>query len=203
MRIRLVGGVVLALCPGVMAAQAQSLADMVRRHGPIELALIRDGGPVELHELVKASEIIARGRVVGLKSFESRQGSSAVIVTDYVVDVLDILHQQLVPLRQAGDQIVVRRDGGELTVENVTVRAYVPDFPAWEIGEEYVLALREDPKTKTFAVMYDGQGAFRIGSDWVARQVRHIQGETPEERTRVDLPVDELRSLIVTLGAQP
>jgi hypothetical protein len=154
----LVGGVVLALCLGLIAAQAQSLADMVRRHGSIELALTSDGGPVDLQELVKASEIIARGRVVGLKSFESRRGSSAVILTDYVVDVLDIFHQRLARPRQAGDQIVLRRDGGELTVEGVLVRAYVPNFPAFEIGEEYVLVLGEDPKTKTFAVVSQGQG---------------------------------------------
>jgi hypothetical protein len=86
-----------------------------------------------------------------------------------------------------------------LTVKDVLIRAYVPDFPAWEIGDEYVLALREDPTTKMFIVVYGGQGAFRIGADWVARQVHHIEGDTPEERPRVDLPVDELRSLIVTM----
>ena len=32
-----------------------------------------------------------------------------------------------------------------------------------------------------------GRGAFRVGSDWVARQVHHIEGY---ERAREDLPVD-------------
>jgi hypothetical protein len=176
---------------------------MVRQHGPIEQVLHRDGGPVDLRELVTASELIARGRVVNLKSFERRRGSSAVILTDYAVDLLDIFHQEVAPPRQAGDQIVVRRDGGELTVEGILISAYVPGFPAWAIGEEYVLALREDPTTKLFVVVYGGQGAFQIGPDWVARQVHHIQGETPEERPRQDLPVDELRSLVVELATQP
>jgi hypothetical protein len=199
----LVSGFVLTLCIGFVLAQASSLADLVRQHGPIEQILHREYGPADLPELVTASEIIARGRVMGLKSFERRRGSSAVILTDYTVDLIDVFHQRLARPRQAGDQLVVRRDGGELTVKDILIRASVPDFPAWAIGEEYVLALREDPTTKLFVVVYGGQGAFQIGPDWVARQVHHIQGETPEERPRQDLPVDELRSLVVELATQP
>jgi hypothetical protein len=90
-----------------------------------------------------------------------------------------------------------------VSVEDIVVTERDPNFPAFDIGEEYVLVLRADPETNTFMVMYNGQGAFRIGPDWIARQVYHIEGETPEERPRQDLPMDELRSLIATLAAQP
>jgi hypothetical protein len=198
----IVAGGVLALSLGVLA-QDSSLADLVRRHGPIELAMINDGYRVDLSYLVVESHLIARGRVVTLTSFESRPRGRPTIMTDYAIDLLDIFHQRLASPRQAGDQVAVRRDGGELLVEGHLMKAYVMNFPAFEVGEEYVLALRADSRTGTFSVVADGQGAFLIGADWVARQVRHIPGETPEETQRLDLRVDDLRSLIVSLAEQP
>jgi hypothetical protein len=203
--MRIVNRLVLALWATVVAAQEPSLADLVRRWGPIEAHILPAVPPGDPAQLFKEADVVARVRIVSVKSFENRPPSTSPskITTDCAVDLLDIFVQRLPLPRQAGDHVIVRREGGSVSVEDIVVTERDPNFPAFDIGEEYVLVLRADPETNTFMVMYNGQGAFRIGPDWIARQVYHIEGETPEERPRQDLPMDELRSLIATLAAQP
>jgi len=154
------------------APQQPSLAEVVRR-GPVELLTIHEYPPIDLPELVASADLIARVAVRGAKSYETEK---ARIATDYALDIYDVFSQEHGSVRHAGELITVRRDVGELAVNGQVVRAFEPNFPAFEVGEEYVFALKRDPESDTYFVLGGGQGAFRVGGDFVARQVTQFDG---------------------------
>jgi hypothetical protein len=139
--------------------------------------------------------------ITAANSYEVQR--DARIMTDYTADVYDILYQRAPLSHNPGDLITVRRHGGELTIDRKVFRATQPGFPPFSVGEEYVLVLKRESGTDTFMVVGGGQGTFRVGPDFVVRQVTHYPADTPEERPSLDLPVDELRSLILTLATHP
>jgi hypothetical protein len=86
----LVGGLVLTLFVGIGAGQEPSLAELVRRWGPIESVVHPAVPPVDLAQLVTEARLIARVRILGAKSFENGPEIASKITTDYTVDLLDI-----------------------------------------------------------------------------------------------------------------
>jgi hypothetical protein len=198
--MRIAGWLVLALWASGVAAQEPSLAQLLR-HGVNYIGIGSEYTPADLPQLIAGSDLIARVVVKSAKSYEIQTFPR--IMTDHTVDLFDILHQRGRSYHKSGDLLTVRRRGGQLLLDRKVIEAREQSFPAFEVGDEYVLMLRREPRTDVFVVVGGGQGAFRIGPDWVARQVRHIEGDTPEERPRQDLPVHDLRSLIITLATRP
>jgi hypothetical protein len=81
-----------------------------------------------------------------------------------------------------------------LVINGQLIRAFESNFPAFEVGEEYVFALLKDPKADTYFVLGGDQGAFRVGGDFVARQLTQYDGQP------LQLPLDVLRERIVALA---
>jgi hypothetical protein len=108
-----------------------------------------------------------------------------------------------VPLAlKLGDLITIQRHGGELTFDRDVYTAIEPSFPRFAVGEDYVVALKRESGSDAFFVVGGGQGAFRVGSDLVLRQVTHYPGETPEERPSLDLPLDQIRDRIKAFASR-
>lgn len=62
-----------------------------------------------------------------------------------------------------GSTLVVRRPGGKVSIEGGTVIARDPDFPPFQVGEEYLLFL-DRGADGALAVSHGAQGAFKIES---------------------------------------
>jgi hypothetical protein len=186
---------VLALSLEGGAAQ-RSLAELARI-GATEITLGGASVPFDALELLAHSGLVVVGTVRGLKSYYVKDLR---IDTDCAVEINDVIIERDGKSRQIGDVITVRRKGGALAVGNVTMTATESGFPAFQVGEQYVLFLEHNAALKALMVFGGGQGAFRVDGDSVARQVTHFPGDTPEERPVVDRPVYDLRNLILDLA---
>jgi hypothetical protein len=182
---------------------AQSkLVEHFRRGGMTEVVLIRDYPPVGLADLVADATLIAQVVIIGARSYEENRGpGQGEIMTAFRADVQDIYLQRGKPLLP-GAIITIRQDGGTLIVDGKPLTAADSQFPAFTVGEEYVLFLRPDRAGDGFIVWYGGQGAFRVDADRVARRVTHYPGDTPDERPILDRPIDAFRQLVVDEAAR-
>jgi hypothetical protein len=86
-----------------------------------------------LEEKVRASDLVVHGRVVEVSSRWS-EGKGSMVWTDYVVDIMDVLHGDA-----EGDRVVVTQQGGIL--EGVALE--VGSNPELIEGDEVVLFLAE------------------------------------------------------------
>lgn len=169
---------VAMLATGTIASPPQdTLRDQVRKLGAVEVLYIRDLPPTDLKTLVRDAELIARVLVVESKT--SLIGDR--VLTDYKAQVLAVTKGTL---NVEGTTITIRRPGGKLVLEEGTVTARDPEFPAFQGGEEYLLFLK--PTNEGFyEVRFGGQGAFKVEQGKVA-QVSDV-GNWNRERGRVDL----------------
>lgn len=170
---------VAMLTVGTMAAGAQDLRDQVRKHGAVEVLLVKEYPPVDLPTLVRDAELIARVLIVG--SDASLAGDR--ISTEYRAQVLGVVkgaHEI------EGRVITVKRPGGKLSLEGGTATARDPDFPAFELGEEFVLFLKRTTEAR-FEVPFGAQGAFKVDQGKVVQVSRDV-GTWNRERGPVPLP---------------
>jgi hypothetical protein len=82
--------------------------------------------------------------------------------TQYAVRVEKVVagdQNGLVP----GDTIIVSRGGGELTINNVLIKAIEPAFSEFLLNQSYVLMLRSIPLTTTYRALGSGTFAIRNG----------------------------------------
>jgi hypothetical protein len=84
------------------------------------------------------------------------------LFTEYAVKVEKIVapeHSSVLP----GDTIIVSRGGGEITVDNVLVKAIESAFSEFLLNQTYILMLRSIPGTGTHRVYASGTYAVRDG----------------------------------------
>jgi hypothetical protein len=179
--------VLLALCTmtAIGAAAQITLPERVRQQaGQIETQVIREFSPgIELHDLVKDSDLIAEVTVMGGQSRLSKNQQS--IETDYDVLVLNPLFSRQ-PTVRTGGKVVVTKPGGTVTIEGHQITTFEKDFPPFQTGEEYVLFLAFEQSTGHYAVRYGAQGAFRSAAGTI-EQVSKSFGKWNEERGQVTL----------------
>lgn len=96
-----------------------------------------------------------------------------------------------------GDTIIVSRGGGELTVENVLIKAIEPAFSEFLLNQSYVLMLRTIPGTTTYRAL--GSGTFSVRNGEVSSASSLEKGKTPKKdidhfMSEVDTAVARKRS---------
>jgi hypothetical protein len=158
------------------AADDQGIRETVRKHGAIEFQYLHEYSPADLPALVTSADTIARVVVMGAKS--SLIGEK--IWTDFTVQVLSVRKG---PQHLETKPITVRRDGGTVSIEGRMIKASDPEFPPFELSEEYVLFLRPAADGH-YVVAFGPQGAFKVEEGKVT-QVH--DGEWNRERGPVDL----------------
>ncbi len=78
-----------------------------------------------------------------------------------------------------GDTIIVSRGGGELTVDNVLIKAIEPAFSEFLLNQSYVLMLRSVPGTTSYRAL--GSGTFAVRNGEVTRASTLEKGKTPKK----------------------
>jgi hypothetical protein len=162
----------------IVARGSQDIREPVKKLGSVDQLLIRKYSPVDLRTLVANAEVVVRGVIAQTKSFLLANEVS----TDCAVTVLSRIHGQA---QVDSTTITIRRPGGTLSLEGGTVFAYEPDFPMFEVGEEYVLFLKRSPDGY-YVLPHGAQGAFRVESGNVS-QVSRDTGIWNQERGVIGL----------------
>lgn len=168
----------LSLAAWGSVAAGQDLREQIRKHGNVEVLILKEYSPVDLPALVASAGTI--GRVLITQSKSSLVGER--ISTDYTAQVLWI---GLGRPTLEGKTITIRRPGGSVALEGGTVKARDPDFPSFESGEEYVLFLNSEADGY-FTVSFGSQGAFRVEQGKVT-QVSQDTGTWNRDRGAVAL----------------
>jgi hypothetical protein len=183
--MKVIGSLLIAVCTlSAFAAGQETLPDVVKREkGRVENHISREFSPVDLPDLVKESDLIAR--VVVLDDGRSHLSKNQrAIHSDYTVQVIDqlFLRRTLKP----ATKIVVTKPGGTMNIEGYQIQSLEADFPAFQAGEEYVLFLKFDATADQYVVPYGAQGAFRnLGG--LVEQVSKDTGKWNSERGPVSI----------------
>jgi hypothetical protein len=176
-------------------ARQDTLPEVVRRQrGQVEWYVTREFSPVDLSELVRDCDLIARVVVVG-ESQSRLSTDERSIESDYTVRIVDRLFSRQAV--QPGEAIVITKPGGAVTVDGYQVRTRERDFPDFQNGEEYVVFLKFDSSAKRYIVPFGAQGAFRnVGG--VVEQVSRDTGTWNRERGPVSVLafLEELAGII-------
>ena len=136
---------------------------------------------VGIERIAGQSDTVVRGDVIDRRSYWSFDGSGR-IVTDVDISVSEVVAGR-VPQRSA---VTVEVLGGEIPEENLGLR--VSDQPAFEVGEQVVLFLRENPGRGSYTTVAGRQGKMKVEDGKVV--VRGRPADLPSFRSTVrDLPV--------------
>ena len=176
-------------------ARQETIRDVVRRQGgAVEFMVLREFSPVDLPELVKVGDLIARVVVIDNgRSYLSKDQQT--IHSEFTVQIVDRYLSK--PTVKPAEKILVTIPGGTMTIEGYPITSRESDLPPFHANEEYILMLKRDPSTGQYLLPYGAQGAFRITGGEV-EQVSKDTGTWNRERGRVPVVdfIKELTSLI-------
>jgi hypothetical protein len=152
------------------------------------------GSSPQVQVEVANSDVIVIGTPIKGRSFPIEDRTFA--FTQYAVRVEKVVANDkngLLP----GDTITVSRGGGELTVDNVLIKAIEPAFSEFLLNQSYVLMLRSIPGTTTYRAL--GSGTFSVRNGEVASASALEKGKTPKKdidhfMSEVDTAVARKRS---------
>ena len=179
---------------GISAAAAQDsgatpIKDLVKQ-SILEEVVVGPVSPVDVAELVAASDLIAEVAVTSQRSFVHGDA----VWTDYGVRIVQTL-QSRESRADSSATLVVRKRGGTVPVEGRTFISVDGRFPAFQAGEEYVLFLRGNADSTVYEIVGGPNGALRVVDGSVTGTlpltefrdtvVRHAAARTaPEPPTR-------------------
>jgi hypothetical protein len=118
------------------------------------------GSSPQVQVEVANSDLIIIGTPIKARSLPIEDHTFA--FTQYAVRVEKVVSNDqngLLP----GDTIIVSRGGGELTVDNVLIKAIEPAFSEFLLNQSYVLMLRSIPGTTSYRALASGTFAVRNG----------------------------------------
>ncbi len=146
---------------GVQPQQVEivkSVEDKFQQH--VHSATLPANSTPHIQAEVANSDLIVIGTPIKARSLPIEDHTFA--FTQYAVRVEKVVANDqngLLP----GDTIIVSRGGGELTVDNVLIKAIEPAFSEFLLTQSYVLMLRAIPGTTTYRALGSGTYAVRNG----------------------------------------
>jgi len=135
---------------------AEVIPDWVK-NGPLEEIVVTTHVPASLVDLTAGSDLIVEANVLAQRGFLDRDGTS--IFTDYRIGVTHVLKVRDV---HVDPTLTVRRRGGAVPIDGGSVVSSENGFPAFQIGDHYVLFLRKSPQAGVYEIVSGRYGATRI-----------------------------------------
>ena len=183
-----------AVCGTSVAAEV-SIPQQLRQLGAFERIIVRTDKPLNLADLVGAADLVVEASAAGAAAF--LDNSEAHIYTDYSFTVTTIFQNRRQPgLLRPGQQIVVRRESGTVTIEGRAATSIENGFPPFEAVTSYLLFLRQWPKADAYATVAGPMGAWTSGDQIVPLGSGLMHGDTPWTAARRDVFLGELRALL-------
>jgi hypothetical protein len=188
---------VLSAVFGVTTASAESEAtipDHVRAFGGYEQVIVRTDRPQKLADLVGAADLVVEASAAVGAAFLDR--SETHIYTDYRFKLRSIIENRKdTGLLRPGDEIVVRRESGTVTIDGRHATTIENDFPAFAHGESYVLFLKRS-SDRLYTVVAGPLGAFAAG-DYIVPVAASLHPEqAPWPASPRDQFFGEMRALL-------
>src|SRR6476646_3042999 len=132
----------------ISAAQQNgpTLRELARRWAPAPLLETRQRElvPYPLEEIIPKADLVIHGRVKAAQSYLS--GDEQAVYTDYVMTPIRVLYEPRSQARQprGARTVTVKRWGGQITLEGVSVTLEDRDLAQFQIGDELFLVLASD-----------------------------------------------------------
>jgi hypothetical protein len=175
---------------------SQTLSERVRASGPYRTEVVVDYPAPDFRGLVVSADVIVVGTIGPSRPVISPSGRS--LETEYDISIGEVVTDKTARKIQAGRVVIVRRLGGQTTIDGHEVSIVEPDFPFFKEGERYVLLLKYAGENPNPMLEYGGQSAFKINADTSVRQASLTHGWWTRERDPVALDgfLREVREVI-------
>jgi hypothetical protein len=153
-----------------------TIPEIVRRQSASSLLQTRQRElfPQSFEEMVPQSDLVLHGIVAGIKSYLSSDQRD--VYTDYAINPLRVIRQRSTAVEQRPGQpasVVLKRWGGEITVEGVKVIAEDLDLRQFRLGEQLLLVLVYDNADGKCRLPSPVSGAFLVVDERVQPLVQH------------------------------
>ncbi len=169
-----------------------TLRDLARRWAPAPLleTVQRELVPYPLEEIIPQADLVIHGRVQAAQSYLS--GDERAVNTDYVITLIRVLYEAPSQSRQPRRPrtVTVKRWGGQITLEGVSVTLEDRDLAQFQIGDELFLVLVSDKSDGKYQLIGQVSGGFRVRNDRIEPLVSSPTYERLRGRT-----IDELQAL--------
>jgi len=139
------------------SSQAAELIPNWVKSGLLEEIVVTTSVPTSLVDLTAGSDLIVEATVLAQRGFLDRDGTS--IFTDYRIGVTHVLK---VRDAHVDPTLTVRRRGGAVPISGGSVVSSESGFPAFQIGDHYVLFLRKSLQPGVYEIVSGRYGATRI-----------------------------------------
>lgn len=182
----------LLACLTTAAISAQqngpTLRELALRGAPAPLlkTVQRELVPYPLEEIIPRADLVIHGRVNAAQSYLS--GDERSIYTDYVMTPIRLLYE---PPSKSGQRrepatVTVKRWGGQVALEGVSVTLEDLDLAQFQVGDELFLVLALDKSDGKYQLIGQVSGGFRVRNDRIEPLVRspgyeQLRGKTLDE----------------------
>jgi len=192
------------VCAGVsLAAQQPSLKEMARAQGGTAGQVVDAHSPVmELPALIADSVLVVHARVVNQRTTLNRD--ETIVMTEYTLEPFRIpLARSTESSARPGQvKIIVRRPGGTLSVDGLTLTTDVNDYPeeaALKTGEDALFFLSRDQDEGFYRPLGGPFGILRIKGGQtkpLTPSVARRRGDKPEALSDVLATVEKLGAAV-------
>ena len=97
--------------------------------------------PPTQNEMILAADAVVVGQIAGSRPNDQEYGGRPMVKTVWTLKVREVLHFN--GTGSLPDEIFIEREGGERDRGSHVERVIQPQYPAFQVGQEYVLFLRK------------------------------------------------------------
>lgn len=160
----------IGLHAGSIVASAQQPAPSIRQEleetGGFDRIIVSSDEPLPLGQLTARAKLVVEAQITAGQSYLDESGAD--VHTDYTVTIANVVKSRERSAVQAGDSITVRRQGGVVVLNGREADVHENAFPAFQVGERYILFLTRGPRDDVYAVLGGNQGAYTSAGENVA-----------------------------------
>lgn len=127
-----------------------------------------DGAEMYFKRTLNASDLVVTGQV--LKQLSILNTNKSQIVTDYLVQVNNVLYSKQAFDVANGSTLVIARLGGRVQINGHPVVIQVADFPSFVNGRSYIFVLHKSKLSDSFLI--ESEDAFELNGE----SIRAVRG---------------------------
>jgi hypothetical protein len=142
------------------AGESQTLRELSRKQGAVEMVLNTEYAPTTLAELAVRADVVVEGNTSTCAS--SLTADERSIDTDCTVQVARVFKGNT-----AGGTIKLRRPGGTVYIEGQKVTVMADASATLDSAKSYILFLKRDDASRTFSLLFGPQGVLTVANDTV------------------------------------
>jgi hypothetical protein len=178
-------------------ASAQQPAPTIRQQleetGGFDRIIVSSDESLPLGQVAARARLVVEATITAGQSYLDESGGD--VYTDYTLTIAGVIKSRERGDAHVGDSITVRRPGGVVVLNGREADVHENAFPAFLVGERYILFLARGPRDSAYSVLGGNQGAYTAG-DSVAPMSTALDGAaSPHSISRAEF-LGEVHALL-------